>query len=220
MYLCLLSWEATQDQATNVCPCNSTNQCTASKELHCKVRPRHCALNCRPACLLQAMDLKVGETQDLLVWAFPKALETTQDTLLGRIASNPVPVEFPISCVGAKPQVEVRLDLPASVPPDAAAAAAAAPPPVPEAPKAADTKPAAVGKPAAGKGKAPPAPELPLTPRNKVLPLSLCPLMIRLSSCCQRAVRWQSCWAQVYHSICMSLKRCMLQTAGLLPNIM
>ena len=118
------------------------------------------------ACLLQAMDLKVGETQDLLLWAFPKALETTQDTLLGRIASNPTPVEFPISCVGAKPQVEVRLDLPVpptTVPPDVAAAA---PPPVPEAPKAADTKP--VGKPAAGKGKAPPAPELPLTPRSKV----------------------------------------------------
>lgn len=120
------------------------------------------------------MDLKVGETRDLLVWAFPKALETTQDTLLGRIASNPVPVEFPISCVGAKPQIEVRLDLPvapASVPPDAAAAAA--PPPVPEAPKAADTKPVAAGKPAAGKVKAPPAPELPLTPRSKVLPTIL-----------------------------------------------
>lgn len=118
------------------------------------------------------MDLKIGETQDLLVWAFPKALETTQDTLLGRIASNPAPVEFPVSCVGAKPQVEVRLDMPvppATVPPDAAAAAA--PSPVLEASKAADTKPVAAGKPAAAKGKAPPAPELPLTPRSKVLPL-------------------------------------------------
>lgn len=110
------------------------------------------------------MDLKVGETQDLVVWAFPKVLETAQDTLLGRIASNPAPVEFPISCVGAKPQVEVRLDLPlpsATVPADAAAEP-------PEAPKAADAKPAAAAKPGAGKGKAPPPPELPLTPRSKV----------------------------------------------------
>ena len=117
------------------------------------------------------MDLKVGETQDLVVWAFPKTLETTQDTLLGRIASNPVPVDFPISCVGAKPQVEVRLDLPSSpapVPADAAAAAAA-PSPTPEAPKAADVKPAAAAKAGAAKGKAPPPPELPLTPRSKVL---------------------------------------------------
>lgn len=140
--------------------------------MRCKVGPNHMLKSQHAIGLLQAMDLKVGETQDLLVWAFPKALETTQDTLLGRIASNPVPVEFPISCVGAKPQVEVRVDSPvppASASPDAAAAAAVAPPPVPEAAKAADTKP--VGKPAGGKGKAPPAPELPLTPRSKVLPL-------------------------------------------------
>ena len=118
------------------------------------------------------MDLKVGETQDLIVWAFPKAIETTQDTLLGRIASNPAPVEFPISCVGAKPQIEVRLDLPlpsATVPADAAAVAES---PAPEAPKAADAKPAAVAKPGAAKGKAPPPPELPLTPRSKVPPLA------------------------------------------------
>ena len=117
------------------------------------------------------MDLKIGETQDVLLWAFPKTLETTQDTLLGRIASNPVPVEFPISCVGAKPQVEVRLDLPlpsAAVPADAAVAV----PSAPEAPKAADAKPAAAAKPGAGKGKAPPPPELPLTPRSKVLLLA------------------------------------------------
>lgn len=112
------------------------------------------------------MDLKVGETQDLVVWAFPKALEITQDTLLGRIASNPAPVEFPISCVGAKPQVEIRLDLP--LPSATAPADAAAEPPVPEVPKASDAKPAAAAKPGAGKGKPPPPPELPLTPRSKV----------------------------------------------------
>ena len=112
------------------------------------------------------MDLKVGETQDLVVWAFPKAIETTQDTLLGKIASNPAPVEFPISCIGAKPQVEVRLDLPS--PSATAPADAAAEPPVAEAPKAADVKPAAAAKPGAAKGKAPPPPELPLTPRSKV----------------------------------------------------
>ena len=119
------------------------------------------------------MDLKVGETQDLTLWAFPKALEAVQDMLLGRIASNPTLVEFPISCVGAKPQVEVRLDMPLPVAPPAApadaAAAAAAPAVVPEPVKAVEVaKPAAAAKGAAKKGKEPPAPELPLTPRSKV----------------------------------------------------
>ena len=117
------------------------------------------------------MDLKVGETQDVIVWAFPKTLDSVQDTLVGRIVSNPTPVEFPISCVGAKPQVEVRLDLPA-----APESAAAAPSPLPVAAKAVDPKPAAAAAPAKGavkKGKEPPPPEPPLTPRSKVLMLHL-----------------------------------------------
>lgn len=117
------------------------------------------------------MDLKVGETQDLTLWAFPKALEVVQDTLLGRVASNPTLVEFPISCVGAKPQVEVRLDMPPSVAPPAAPAdaAAAAPAVVPEPVKAVEVaKPAAAAKGAAKRGKESPAPDLPLTPRSKV----------------------------------------------------
>lgn len=115
------------------------------------------------------MDLKVGETQDITMWAFPKTLEAIQDTLLGRIASNPTPVEFPMSCVGAKPRVEVRLDMPPPASPlvastDVVAAAAA---PVPEPVKAPEAKSAAAAKGAAKKGKEPPAPELPLTPRSK-----------------------------------------------------
>lgn len=117
------------------------------------------------------MDLKVGETQDITVWAFPKTLESIQDMLLGRIASNPTPVEFPISCVGAKPQVEIRLDmLPPSTPsPAPADPVAAAPAVVAEAPKVVEAaKPAAAAKGVAKKGKEPPPPELPLTPRSKV----------------------------------------------------
>ena len=123
--------------------------------------------------VLQTMDLKVGESQEMLVWAFPKALEAAQDTLLGRIASNPTPVEFPMSCMGAKPQVEVRLDMPApAVAADAAAGSVAAavsvdgkvPETKPVTPPAAAAKPAAVA--ASKKGSA--APEPPLTPRSKV----------------------------------------------------
>ena len=120
------------------------------------------------------MDLKVGETQDVVMWAFPKTLETIQDTLVGRIASNPTPIEFPISCVGAKPKVEVRLDLPSQTASDQADAVPAAPSPVPDAPKPADAKAAAAGKPGAKKAKDPPPPELPLTPRSKVRLLHPC----------------------------------------------
>ncbi len=117
------------------------------------------------------MDLKVGETQDITIWAFPKTLESIQDMLLGRIASNPTPVEFPISCVGAKPQVEIRLDMPPPSTPTAAPAdaLAAAPVVVAEPPKVVEAaKPAAAAKGAVKKGKEPPPPELPLTPRSKV----------------------------------------------------
>ena len=62
---------------------------------------------------LQGLDLKIGETQELTLWAFPKAAGPAQDVVVCRISDNPVPVEFPVSCVGAKPQVEVRLDMPA-----------------------------------------------------------------------------------------------------------
>lgn len=113
---------------------------------------------------LQTMDLKVGESQDMSIWAFPKALEAVQDTLLGRIASNPNPVEFQISCVGAKPQVEVRLDMPDPAAGDAAVSADS---------KGAETKPVtsppAPAKPAAvAAGKKGKDPEQPLTPRSKV----------------------------------------------------
>ncbi len=117
------------------------------------------------------MDLRVGETQDITIWAFPKTLESIQDMLLGRIASNPTPVEFPISCVGAKPQVEIRLDMPPPSTPIAAPAdaLAAAPAVVAEPPKVVEAaKPAAAAKGVAKKGKEPPPPELPLTPRSKV----------------------------------------------------
>lgn len=116
------------------------------------------------------MDLKVGESQDMLLWAFPKALEAAQDALLGRIASNPTPVEFQISCMGAKPQVEVRLDMPAVAVAAGDAAVSAddkAPDSKPVTPSAAAVKPAAAAA-AAGK-KGPAAPEQPLTPRSKVL---------------------------------------------------
>ncbi len=151
------------------------------------------------------MDLKVGETQDITIWAFPKTLESIQDMLFGRIASNPTPVEFPISCVGAKPQVEIRLDMPPPSTPAAAPAdaVAAAPAVVAEPPKVVEAaKPAAAAKGAAKKGKEPPPPELPLTPRSKVLVhaphyRSMCLLhmqsAVNLCLCCHHKPVTMSC---------------------------
>ena len=131
------------------------------------------------------MDLKFGETQDMLVWAFPKALETFQDTLLGRIASNPTPVEFQIVCKGAKPQVEVALDLPAAaVPADAALASSGDAEAKPAVAAASAAKPAAAaGKKASAKDV---ISEQPLTPRSQVT----CTLSLALSSSTSRAVQY------------------------------
>lgn len=82
------------------------------------------------------MELKRGESQELNVFAFPKEVGTFEDVIVCTVASNPSSVEFPISCVGAKPFVEARLtgDLETSTSAAAAAAAAAAPPPAAKGP--------------------------------------------------------------------------------------
>ncbi|EFJ42226.1 hypothetical protein VOLCADRAFT_67248 [Volvox carteri f. nagariensis] len=54
----------------------------------------------------QSLDLKVDETQELVVYAFPKADGLVEDVIVCRIKDNPTPVEFPISVIGAKPQVQ------------------------------------------------------------------------------------------------------------------
>ncbi|KAF5830389.1 hypothetical protein DUNSADRAFT_14652 [Dunaliella salina] len=58
----------------------------------------------------QSMDLKVDETQELTVFAFPTEVGPVEDAIVCHIKDNPEPVVFPLSVVGAKPQVHVRRD--------------------------------------------------------------------------------------------------------------
>lgn len=55
-----------------------------------------------------SMDLKMDETQDLTVWAFPTAEGPVEDVIVAKIKDNPVPVEFPVTVIGGRPLVLVR----------------------------------------------------------------------------------------------------------------
>ncbi|KAJ9512718.1 hypothetical protein QJQ45_019009 [Haematococcus lacustris] len=57
-----------------------------------------------------SLALKVDETQDVTVYAFPMEEGIVEDALVCTIKDNPEPVTFPLSVVGAKPVVHVRLD--------------------------------------------------------------------------------------------------------------
>lgn len=97
-----------------------------------------------------SMDLKIDETQELTVYAFPTEEGPVEDVIICQIKDNPVPVEFPISVVGASPKVHVRLDDGTPGPLQAPAAAAAATPPPPTSPSKAK---------GGGRGKTPDAGE-------------------------------------------------------------
>ncbi len=67
------------------------------------------------------LDLKVDETQELTLYAFPTEQAVVEDTLVCRIRDSPIPVEFPISVIGSKPQMLAYLDdgsPPPSLPPE------------------------------------------------------------------------------------------------------
>jgi hypothetical protein len=53
------------------------------------------------------MELAAGETRDLIVWAFPQVVGLAQDTLVCSVKNNPEPVLFPVSCIGAIPQLQL-----------------------------------------------------------------------------------------------------------------
>eukprot|EP00879_Flechtneria_rotunda_P031644 GHRR01034590.1.p1 GENE.GHRR01034590.1~~GHRR01034590.1.p1 ORF type:complete len:525 (+),score=187.16 GHRR01034590.1:182-1576(+) len=59
------------------------------------------------------MDLAIDETQELTVFAFPATEGLFEDSVMCRLRDNPTPLEFPISVVGAKPSVAVKLNVPA-----------------------------------------------------------------------------------------------------------
>ena len=54
------------------------------------------------------MELAAGESRDLLVWAFPQSPGLVQDTLVCTVKNNPEAVLFPISCMGAIPQLRLN----------------------------------------------------------------------------------------------------------------
>ncbi len=53
------------------------------------------------------MSLKPNETQDLIVWAYPKSLGMIEDAIVGLIKDNPDPMIIPVGVTGSKPLVEV-----------------------------------------------------------------------------------------------------------------
>ncbi|CAM9169791.1 unnamed protein product [Choristocarpus tenellus] len=55
----------------------------------------------------ESLNLAVGETGELRVWAFPPEAKTYRDTLIACVSDNPHPVLFPISCSGAVPRVNL-----------------------------------------------------------------------------------------------------------------
>ncbi|WIA13448.1 hypothetical protein OEZ85_007028 [Tetradesmus obliquus] len=101
-----------------------------------------------PPFLLQpsSMDLAIDETQELTVLAYPGAEGTFEDVVMCRLRDNPTPLEFPVSVIGAKPSVAIRLDQPVGAAPLGDAAK----------PGARERRTSEVGakaaKPAAGKG--------------------------------------------------------------------
>ena len=54
-----------------------------------------------------SMELKVDETQDLTVYAFPPAVGFVEDAILATVEHNPVPVEYRLQCTGSSPLVEL-----------------------------------------------------------------------------------------------------------------
>ena len=53
------------------------------------------------------MELKVDETKNLTVFAFPDKAQTFKDEVICLLKDNPNPVIFSVQCLGAKPVVEV-----------------------------------------------------------------------------------------------------------------
>ncbi|TPX54724.1 hypothetical protein PhCBS80983_g05802 [Powellomyces hirtus] len=54
-----------------------------------------------------AMDLAAGQSDVLSVWAYPKAANHYEDTIVVCVKDNPEPVCWKLSCIGVKPEVEV-----------------------------------------------------------------------------------------------------------------
>lgn len=51
----------------------------------------------------ETLELAIGETMEVRVWAFPTEVKLYKDTLIACLTDNPRPVLFPVSCSGAAP---------------------------------------------------------------------------------------------------------------------
>ncbi|CAM9692899.1 unnamed protein product, partial [Laminaria digitata] len=53
----------------------------------------------------ETLELEIGETKEVRVWAFPHEVKAYQDTLVACLTDNPRPILFPVSCFGAVPRM-------------------------------------------------------------------------------------------------------------------
>lgn len=53
----------------------------------------------------ESLELAIGETAEVRVWAFPAEAKVYKDTLIACLTDNPRPVLFPVSCSGASPSM-------------------------------------------------------------------------------------------------------------------
>ncbi|CAM9629632.1 unnamed protein product, partial [Ectocarpus sp. 4 AP-2014] len=53
----------------------------------------------------ETLELAIGETTEVRVWAFPTDVKEYKDTLIACLTDNPRPVLFPVSCSGAAPSM-------------------------------------------------------------------------------------------------------------------
>ena len=58
----------------------------------------------------ERLDLKVDESKDITIWAFPHLVGIFEDALMCHVDRNPTPVTFALRCEGAKPKIECSLD--------------------------------------------------------------------------------------------------------------
>ena len=59
----------------------------------------------------EKFSLKIDQTEDLRVWAFPDTPDVYRDQLICMIKDNPVPITFDLQCTGAKPIIQLSTDM-------------------------------------------------------------------------------------------------------------
>jgi hypothetical protein len=52
------------------------------------------------------VDLEEGETKDVKIWAFPNAEKEFVDNIVVCVSGNPIPISYPVKCVGVEPAIE------------------------------------------------------------------------------------------------------------------